>query len=217
MPKISDDKYMRLIEEELNLLKTLRLKRKSELSVQPPDQPGLPVHSPELSFQPPDQPELPVHSLELPVPPPDQPGLPVQSPEHPVQSPDKKDPNSDPQVPSENVLTNPIADHHFAISHDESKPEPRNKNEKEFEIRSSLVQETEPDIKIQKLNLNQEHQSPEIPSQFCQSDRDSEKLDQSDPKPVHTGFCPEPEDDECRSDLQSPLIENHFFPSKPEN
>ena len=242
---------MRLIEEELNLLKTLRLKRKSELSVQPPDQPGypvksperpvqppdqpgLPIKSPEHPVQPPDQPELPVHSPELPVqpphqpglpiispehpaPPPDQQGLPVQSPEHPVQSPDVKDPNSDPQVPSENVLTNPIADHHFAISHDESKPEPRNKNEKEFEIRSSLVQETEPDIKIQKLNLNQEHQSPEIPSQLCLSDRDSEKLDHCEPKLVHTGLNPEPEYDECRSDLQSPLIENHFFPSKPEN
>ena len=77
--------------------------------------------------------------------------------------------------------------------------------------------ETDPDIKIQKLNLNQEHQSPEIPSQFCQSDRDSEKLDHCEPKLVHTGLNPEPEYDECRSDLQSPLIENHFFPSKPEN
>ena len=194
---------MRLIEEELNLLKTLRLKRKSELSVQPPDQPGypvkspehpvqtpdqpellvhflelpvqppdqpgLPIKSPEHPVQPPDQPELPVHSPELPVqpphqpglpiispehpaPPPDQQGLPVQSPEHPVQSPDVKDPNSDPQVPFENVLTNPVADHHFANSHDDSKHEPRNKNEKEVEERSSLVQETG-------------HQNPEIKSQ----------------------------------------------------
>ena len=199
--QISDDKYMRLIEEELKVLKALRGKRKSdrpELPVQPPE---LPVQTSEL---PAEHPEFTVHSPELPVQPPD---LPAQPPEFPaeftVHSPDSLPP-SKPGDWLENAEAEP-KQRKEANLHQDGKHDSAVSKEYKVDKLSCLERDcsAEPD-KIQKSNLNSKHQT-------------TTRTD-FEPEPDQTGFYLEPENNVCPANLEFPFEENdlrHFCPSKP--